>query len=177
MNASRQATFAARGLAVLNRVGRWVSIHPEQTYVATSIRGLGACRSTFCPAERRELPVVRRRAGSSALPLLAALVAAAGILSACASERPFSRDVTGGGQFERAPADCQVDCQNRAAPVSEAVVVVASVREAPVTGEVALAAGGETERPVRAGDAAGEAGAMAGSARNAIGEASVVAAR
>jgi predicted small secreted protein len=135
MVSSRQGSFASRGLAVLRSVSGWVAIHPEQTYVATTIRGLGACRSTFCPAERRELPA--RRAGSAIVPLLAALVTAAGILSACASDRPFGRDVTGGGQFERAPEDCQVDCQNRAAPVSEAVLVAASVREAPEGGKPA----------------------------------------
>lgn len=166
MNASRQATFAARGLAVLNRVGRWVSIHPEQTYVATSIRGLGTCRSTFCPAERRELPVARS-VGASVIPLLAALAAAAGILSACASDRPFGRDVTGGGQFERAPADCQVDCQNRAAPVSEAVLVVASVRAAPGAGEATFGTAGDAGRQTRTLTESGNADATAGAARKA----------
>src|SRR4051812_34705442 len=106
MISPRQGTFAARGLAVLHSVSGWVAIQPEQTYVATSIRGLGTCRSTFCPAERRELPAPRR-IGASVVPLLAALAAAAGILSACASDRPFGRDVTGGGQIERVPANCQ----------------------------------------------------------------------
>ena len=64
MSSTRSDTLATRGLAVLQRLGGWVAIHPEQTYVATSIRGLGACKSTFCPAERRELPM--RRAGSAA---------------------------------------------------------------------------------------------------------------
>jgi predicted small secreted protein len=117
MISSRQGSFAARGLAVLQSLGGWVAIHPEQTYVATSIRGLGACRSTFCPAERRELKAARRGGGARIVPLIAALAAAAGVLTACASDRPFGRDVTDSGRFERAPQDCQHDCQNRAAPV------------------------------------------------------------
>ena len=173
MKSSRRGTFAARGLAVLRNVSDWVAIHPEQTYVATSIRGLGACRSTFCPAERRELSAARR-VGGSAIPLLAALAAAAGILSACASDRPFGRDVTGGGQFERAPADCQVDCQNRAAPVSEAVVVAASLREAPAAPEAASEPFGDAGRPALGGVATGGADATAGSARNAVREADLV---
>lgn len=72
MTSSPRSTFAARGLAVLQSVGGWVAIRPEQTWVATSIRGIGACKSTFCPAERRELPGARR-AGVSVVPLLAAL--------------------------------------------------------------------------------------------------------
>ena len=166
MNSSRQRTFAARGLAVLHSVGGWVAIQPEQTYVATSIRGLGACRSTFCPAERRELPVARRL-GGSAIPLIAALAAAAGILSACASDQPFGRDVTGGGQFERASTDCQVDCQNRAAPVSEAVLVVASVRAAPGAGEATFGMAGDAGLQTRTPTESGNADATAGAARKA----------
>jgi len=176
MNSSRQRTFAARGLAVLHSVGGWVAIQPEQTYVATSIRGLGACRSTFCPAERRELPVARRL-GGSAIPLIAALAAAAGILSACASDQPFGRDVTGGGQFERASTDCQVDCQNRAAPVSEAVHVAASVRETPEGGEATSGVAGDAVGQAGIRDASGRADATAGAAGNAVGEADLVAAR
>jgi predicted small secreted protein len=116
MMSSRQDSFATRSLAVLQRLGGWVAIHPEQTYVATSIRGIGSCKSTFCPAERRELPA-GPRAGSGVVPLLVALAAAAGVLSACATDRPLGRDVTDLGRFERAPEDCQRDCQNRAAPV------------------------------------------------------------
>jgi predicted small secreted protein len=172
----RQGTFAARGLAVLHSVSGWVAIQPEQTYVATSIRGLGTCRSTFCPAERRELPAPRRM-GASIVPLLAALAAAAGILSACASDRPFGRDVTGGGQIERVPANCQVDCQNRAAPVSEAVLVVASTREAPDAGESTFEAASAAGRHAPGGNTSDDADATAGTARNATGEADLVAAR
>jgi hypothetical protein len=175
MNRSRQGSFAARGFAVLQSLGGWVAIQPEQTYVATSIRGLGACKSTFCPAERRELPV--RRSGSSALPLLAALAAAAGILTACASDRPFGRDVTSAGRFERAPEDCQVDCQNRAAPVSEAVLVAASVREAPGIGDGSRDAGPGPARAARDGAPRADGGDAADRARRAIREAELVAAR
>ena len=176
MISSRRTAFAARGLAILHSMSGWVAIRPEQTYVATSIRGLGACRSTFCPAERRELPVARRM-GTGAVPLLAALTAAAGILSACASDRPFGRDVTGGGQIERAPADCQVDCQNRAAPVSEAVHVAASVRETPEGGEATSGVAGDAVGQAGIRDASGRADATAGAAGNAVGEADLVAAR
>ena len=176
MISSRRTAFAARGLAILHSMSGWVAIRPEQTYVATSIRGLGACRSTFCPAERRELPVARRM-GTGAVPLLAALTAAAGILSACASDRPFGRDVTGGGQIERAPADCQVDCQNRAAPVSQAVLVVATVRETPGAGEATVDVTGEAGRQDRSAEASGEAAAAPGAARHAVGEVELVAIR
>jgi predicted small secreted protein len=175
MISPRQGTFAARGLAVLHSVSGWVAIQPEQTYVATSIRGLGTCRSTFCPAERRELPA--RRAGFGAVPLIAALAAVAGILSACASDRPFGRDVTGGGQFERAPADCQVDCQNRAAAVSEAVVVEASVREEAGTGKASLEASRAEARQAGIPAPSGAADATTGAARNDVREADLVAAR
>ena len=176
MISSRQGSFAARGLAVLQSVGGWVAIHPEQTYVATSIRGLGTCRSTFCPAERRELAVARRTS-SSVLPLLAALAAAAGILSACASDRPFGRDVTGGGRFERAHEDCQVDCQNRAAPVSQAVLVVASVREGAGAGEATVDMTRDAGLQGRSAEASGEAADPTGAARHAVGEVELVATR
>lgn len=172
MSSSRQATFATRGLSVLQRLGGWVAIHPEQTYVATSIRGLGTCKSTFCPAERRDLPA--RRAAAGAIPLLAALAAAAGILSACASDQPFGRDVTSAGRFERAPADCQVDCQNRAAPVSEAVTVAASVPETSAEPSGATMSSGSADGTSGASDASE---ATAAAARDAIGEAELVAAR
>lgn len=115
---SRPDSFAARSLAILRSVGGLVTIHPEQTYVATSIRGIGTCKSTYCHAERRELPAVESdRSGRIGLaPLLAAMVAAIGLLSSCATYRPLvdMRDVTDRGQFERDLADCQ----NYAAPVS-----------------------------------------------------------
>jgi predicted small secreted protein len=176
MNPSRQGSFAARGLAVLQSVGGWVAIHPEQTYVATSIRGLGACKSTFCPAERCDLPPARR-AGSGLVPLLAALAAAAGILSACATSRPFSRDVTELGQIERAPADCQIDCQNRAAPVTGGVAMA-------IAAPGASAADGKSFAQTAGQDIAGVVAGSSGAARAAdrthgaaIGEVGPVAAR
>jgi hypothetical protein len=123
MNAQSQDTFATRGLSVLQSLGGWVAIHPEQTYVATSIRGLGTCKSTFCPAERRETLETRR---SRLVPLFAALALTAGVLSACAGWRPASSEVTGRGRFVREAEECQADCQNRAAPVTAAVVIAAT---------------------------------------------------
>jgi hypothetical protein len=34
-------------------VAALITIHPEQSYIASSIPGMGACKSTFCKAERR----------------------------------------------------------------------------------------------------------------------------
>lgn len=106
---SGQGSLAVRGLAVLRSVGEWVAIRPEQTYVATSIRGLGTCKSTYCRAERRELPAPRA-GGVRLAPLAAAAVAAVGFLSACAGYRPTAdlRDVTGRDQSEHDLADCQI---------------------------------------------------------------------
>jgi hypothetical protein len=176
MISSHQGSFAARGLAVLQRVGGWVAIHPEQTYVATSIRGLGACKSTFCPAERRELPAAPR-AGAGVVPLLAALAAAAGVLSACASDRPLGRDVTDLGRFERAPEDCQRDCQNRAAPVrreATAFAVVSAGRETVGAGVVEARNAG---RPAGSGQESGGADTMPATAKPALGTGGRVAAR
>ncbi|HKE49719.1 MAG TPA: hypothetical protein VKB52_16765 [Rhodanobacteraceae bacterium] len=120
---SGQDSFAARGLAVLRSVGEWVAIRPEQTYVATSIRGLGTCKSTYCHAERRELPARQAGRGWRPAPLAAAAVAAVGFLSACADYRPRAdlRDVTGRDQYEHDLADCQIF----AAPVSPGVAAEA----------------------------------------------------
>lgn len=111
-------SFATRSLSILRSVGTWVAISPEQTYVATSIRGLGTCKSTYCRPERRELPVAvtRQRVRGRLAPLLAVGIAAIGLLSSCATYRPLvdMRDVTDRGQYERDLADCQ----NYAAPVS-----------------------------------------------------------
>jgi hypothetical protein len=38
---------------ILPVIGALVAIRPEHTSVANSIPGLGACRSTYCRAERR----------------------------------------------------------------------------------------------------------------------------
>jgi hypothetical protein len=64
-------SLAARSLSVLRSVGAWVAIHPEQTYVATSIRGLGACTSAYCPAERRDAGSREKSRRSKIAPLLA----------------------------------------------------------------------------------------------------------
>lgn len=114
-----QGSFRQRGLTVLRGMGALVAIRPEQTYVATSIPGLGPCKSTYCQPQRRELPQqARARIPRSLGPLLAACVAALGVLSGCAY-RPVVdlRDVTDRGQTERNLADCQI----YAAPVSPGV--------------------------------------------------------
>ncbi len=114
---SRSGSMFARGWSVLRSVGKWVVIHPEQTYVATSIRGLGECKSTYCHAERREIrPAANddnRGRAARAASIAAVLI---GLLSGCAGYRPVvdMRDVTDRGQYERDLADCQ----NYAAPVS-----------------------------------------------------------
>jgi hypothetical protein len=173
---SRQGSLAARGIAVLQRFGGWVSIHPEQTWVATSIRGLGACKSTFCPAERRELPAAPR-AGAGVVPLLAALAAAAGVLAACASDRTLARDVTDPGQFERASEDCQGDWQNRAAPVRrEATASLAASAASPAV-RVGVVEAPAAREP--AGSERGSDGAQAtpAAAKTAFGKAEPIAAR
>lgn len=38
-------------------IGALIAIRPENTCIAASIPGLGACKSTFCKPERRELAV------------------------------------------------------------------------------------------------------------------------
>jgi hypothetical protein len=114
-----QGSLRQRGLSVLRGMGALVAIRPEQTYVATSIPGLGPCKSTYCQPQRRELPrQARARISGSLGPLLAACVAALGVLSGCAY-RPVVdlRDVTDRGQTERNLADCQI----YAAPVSPGV--------------------------------------------------------
>lgn len=40
---------------VLPVIGALIAIRPENTSIAASIPGLGACKSTFCKAERRDL--------------------------------------------------------------------------------------------------------------------------
>jgi outer membrane lipoprotein SlyB len=162
MNTSyRPDSFSARGLAVLRSVGGLVAIQPEQTYVATSIRGLGACRSTYCPAERRELPVTQRGRISLA-PLLAALVAATGMLSACAAYRPLvdMRDVTDRGQFERDLADCQ----NFAAPVSPGASAGVGALFGAMLGAALGAAVGDHQLAVDAARFGAVEGAVAGGA-------------
>ena len=54
---SRLAACCHRSLAGLRSLlpvlGALVAIRPESTCIATSIPGLGACKSTYCHAERR----------------------------------------------------------------------------------------------------------------------------
>jgi len=129
---SGQISLASRGLTVLRGVGAWVAINPDQTYVATSIPGLGTCKSTYCPPVRRDIARQAHKARTlPTAPLLALLAVTAGILSGCAWYRPMAdlRDVTERGQSERDLADCQ----NYAEPVSpgamlETVALMDSVR-------------------------------------------------
>lgn len=158
---SRPSSFAARSLSVLRSVGGWVTIQPEQTYVATSIQGIGTCRSTYCPAERRDLLAAQRgRAGVA--PLLAAMVAAVGMLTACAAYRPLvdMRDVTDRGQFERDLADCQ----NFAAPVSPGASAGVGALLGAMMGAALGAAVGDHELAVEAARFGALEGAIAGGA-------------
>ena len=154
-------SIAARSLSMLRSVGTWVAIHPEQTYVATSIRGLGACKSTYCPAERRELPT-GEKARSGFAPLLAAMVAAAGLLSGCASYRPIvdMRDVTDRGQYERDLADCQ----NYAEPVSPGASAGAGAVIGAILGAAVGAAVGNRDVALDAARFGAVEGAVAGGA-------------
>ena len=135
---AQQGSFARRGLAVLKGMGAWVSIHPEQTYVATSISGLGTCKSTYVQPQRRELPVRENGTRRRLVPLVAAAIAALGLLSGCATDQAVVdlRDVTDHGQSERGLADCQ----NAAGPVSPGAV--AGWASAPAATALAKAAGG-----------------------------------
>jgi outer membrane lipoprotein SlyB len=160
-------SLAARSFSVLRSVGAWVAIHPEQTYVATSIRGLGACKSTYCRAERRELPSpvwtgqVQRRLA----PLLAAAVAAIGLLSSCATYRPLvdMRDVTDRDQYERDLADCQ----NYAEPVSPGASAGAGAIFGAILGAALGAAVGDHHVTVDAARFGAVEGAVAGGAAGA----------
>jgi hypothetical protein len=109
------ASLSRRSLALLKSVGAWMTIAPEQTYVATSIRGLGACRSTYCKAERRELPVRAALPGGRLAMLLAVAFGASGLLSGFAGHRHAeARDMAEPDQLGPGIADCQ----KPAAPVS-----------------------------------------------------------
>ena len=156
---------------VLRRVGALVTIHPEQTYVATSISGLGNCKSTFCPAERRELPA-GARGSSASTPLLAALVIVAGLLTACATYRPIvdMRDVTDRGQYERDFADCQ----NYAAPVSPGASAGFGAVFGAMLGAALGAAVGDHQLAVDAARLGAVEGAVAGGAAGADAEVQIV---
>ena len=102
--------LTAQGLSMLRGVGGWMAIGPEKTYVASSIRGFGTCRSTYVAPTRRDLP--EREAGQRLhASLLLAAIAALGILSACATRHPAGRASAG-------CAAALADCQKDAAPVS-----------------------------------------------------------
>jgi outer membrane lipoprotein SlyB len=160
-------SFATRSLSVLRSVGEWVAIHPEQTYVATSISGLGSCKSTYCHAERRELPAKAAPSGvrGSVAPLLAALVAAVGLLSACATYRPLvdMNDVTDRGQYEHDLADCQ----NFAAPVSPGASAGAGALFGAILGAALGAAVGDHDLALEAARFGAVEGAVAGGAAGA----------
>ncbi|HET7925503.1 MAG TPA: hypothetical protein VFL30_11430 [Rhodanobacteraceae bacterium] len=105
---SGPASLSARSLAVLRSVGAWMTIAPEQTYVATSIRGLGACKSTYCRPERRELQVRAAVPSGRLAALLAVAVAASGLLSGFAAHRQAeARDMAEPDQLGPGIADCQ----------------------------------------------------------------------
>jgi hypothetical protein len=110
-----QDTLASRGLSVLRNMGAWVAINPDQTYVATSIPGLGACKSTYCQPQRRELSAAKIEGSGTLAPLLAVALAALGLLAGCAGYPVAgAHGVSGRGQDARN----FTDCQNYAEPVS-----------------------------------------------------------
>jgi hypothetical protein len=113
---SSPASFSARSLSLLRSVGGWMTIAPEQTYVATSIRGLGVCKSTYCKPERRELPVRAPLPSAQLGAVLAVAVAACGLLTGFAGHRfpAEARDMAEPDQLGPGIADCQ----KSAAPVS-----------------------------------------------------------
>jgi hypothetical protein len=160
-------SLAARSLSVLRSVGTWVAISPEQTYVATSIRGLGTCKSTYCRAERRELPAVHTdgRLPARVAPLLAAALAAVGLLAGCATYRPLvdMRDVADRDQYERDIADCQ----NYAGSVSPGASAGAGAIVGAILGAALGAAVGDRDVAIDAARFGAVEGALAGGAAGA----------
>lgn len=138
------ASFSAQSLAVLQRVGGWMTIAPEQTYVATSIRGLGTCKSTYCKAERRDLAVRTAAPNGRLAALLAVAVAASGLLSGFAAHRipAEARDMAEPDQLGPGIADCQ----KSAAPVSPGTSVDESAALALSCGSTPAVAAAETGR-------------------------------
>jgi hypothetical protein len=167
-------SLAVRGLLVLRRVGAWVAINPEQTYVATSIRGLGTCKSTYCRAERRDLPASKRGDGVArrVAPALAAAVVAAGLLSGCATYRPLVdlRGVDDRGRYESDLADCQ----NYAAPVSPGASAGAGAIFGAVLGAALGAAVGNRDVALDAARLGAVEGALAGGSAGAATEAEII---
>ena len=138
---SGPASFIARSLSMLRSVGAWMAIAPEQTYVATSIRGLGACKSTYCKAERREPPALAAAFPNGRLAaLFAVALAATGLLSGFAAHRQAeARDMAEPDQLGPGIADCQ----KSAAPVSSGVSAAGAAATMPACGSApAVAASG-----------------------------------
>lgn len=159
-------SLAARSLSVLRSVGTWVAINPDQTYVATSIRGLGVCKSTYCQAERRELPAAQEgRLSGRLAPLLAAAVAAMGLLAGCATYRPLvdMRGVADRDQYERDIADCQ----NYAGSVSPGASAGAGAIFGALLGAALGAAVGDRDLAIDAARFGAVEGAVAGGAAGA----------
>lgn len=103
-----QDSLASRSLSVLRNVGALVAINPNQTYVATSIPGLGTCKSTYCQPQRRELRKAPAKTGAT-VPLLAVAMVALSLLAGCAGyPLVVARDVSNVGQNQRDLADCQI---------------------------------------------------------------------
>jgi len=116
-----QGSLASRSLSVLRNMGAWVAINPDQTYVATSIPGLGACKSTYCQPQRRALPEAPAKAEKprGLAPLLAVAMVALGLLAGCAGyPLVAARDVSDRGQNARQNGRDLADCQIYAEPVS-----------------------------------------------------------
>lgn len=137
---STMAEVTVRSVVALRSLGGWISISPAQTYVANSIPGLGACRSTYCPAERRERTTTaapaRRRLPSST-PLFV-LTLAALLLAGRAAY----------GRLTSAPAPAAyacdfADCQNRPAPVSPDTAAKAPSTGLETAGRAGVHGGGQ----------------------------------
>jgi hypothetical protein len=123
--------LTAHGLSMLRSVGGWMAIGPEKTYVASSIRGLGPCRSTYVAPMRRDLS--ERDAGHRLhASLLLSAIASLGIVSACATHRPADR-------ASAACAAALADCQKDAAPVSPGAANRMVVTSAAAAGPASVA--------------------------------------
>ena len=145
---SGRASFSARSLAVLRRVGGWMTIAPEQTYVATSIRGLGDCRSTYCKAERRELPVRSAIPGGRLAALLAMAVGASGLLSGFAGHRHAeARDMAEPDQLGPGIADCQKSAASVSSSTSAGAAAAATLSCGSAPAVAAAGQDGPVSRP------------------------------
>jgi len=158
---SSPASFPARSLAVLQSVGALMTIAPEQTYVATSIRGLGACRSTYLKAERRDLPVRAAVPSGALAALLVVAVAVSGLLSGFTAHRmpAEARDMAEPDQLGPHIADCQ---KSAASVSSGASAVAAGVATAGCDSSPSMAATGTGGTPSRYEAILGEPAATLG---------------